>query len=109
MKNWIWFLSLFTILTSTFKAYSLESQGESIAGVESFKGRTWAEKVNAAVMALPATGGAIDAQGLCFGRPLAPATTNVVLGTELKTARLKLGACTYPQGAHRILYFPNTE
>jgi hypothetical protein len=74
-----------------------------------FEGATWAEQVNAAVAALPATGGIIDAQELCLRRALAAADTNIVLGSNQKTVRLELGSCTYPLGAHRILYFSNTE
>jgi hypothetical protein len=105
----IWLLPLLSVLATTPRVHALEVQSDSMKGADRFSGATWAEKVNAAVKALPATGGSVDAQGLCFGKIQAPADTDVVLGTDRKTVHLKLGACTYPLGAHSILYFPNTE
>ena len=48
-------------------------------------------------------------QGNVLQRTLATADTNVVLGSDTRKVRLTLGTCTYPLGAHSILYFPNTE
>jgi len=91
------------------QAPALGFQGNDFGNAARYEGATWAEKVNAAAAALPTTGGTVDAEGLCLGRTLAAADTNVVLGSDKKTIRLKLGTCTYPLGAHKILYFPNTE
>ena len=109
MRHWICIIACLTISTVTAYARPLESHSLIVQEARQFNGVTWAEKVNAAVAALPSTGGAIDAEGLCDGRRLAAADTNIVLGSDQKSVRLLLGRCTYPLGAHRILYFPNTE
>ena len=109
MKQSTWALALFVMLAIMPKARALELQSNSVRSAGRFRGATWAEKVNAAVAALPATGGTVDGQGMCLHGTLATADTNVVLGSDTKKVRLTLGACTYPLGAHSILYFPNTE
>jgi hypothetical protein len=109
MTRWIWTITGLIVLLATVTAHGFESPNNIVQDAGEFPGRTWADKINAAVAALPAAGGAVDARRLCLGTALAPADTNVVLGTDRKTIRLTLGACTYPLGAHSILYFPNTE
>jgi hypothetical protein len=109
MKLWIRTLSLFLMVAITAKANALEPQYNSVETADRFRGATWAEQINHAVAALPATGGTVDAQGLCLNGTLATADTNVVLGGDTRKVRLTLGTCTYPLGAHSILYFPNTE
>jgi hypothetical protein len=102
-------LSLFVVQAVMRQTPALGFQGNGFGDAARYDGATWAEKVNAAAAALPRTGGTVDAEGLCFGRPLAAADMDVMLGTDTKTIRLNLGPCTYPLGAHKILYFPNTE
>jgi hypothetical protein len=109
MKLWILTPSLFLIVAITAKANALEPQYNSVETADRFRGATWAEQINDAVAALPAAGGTVDAQGMCLHRTLATADTNVVLGSDTRKVRLTLGTCTYPLGAHSILYFPNTE
>lgn len=74
-----------------------------------FAGATWAERVNAAVTAVSATGGTVDARGECANGAITAADANVVLGTDTKPIKLLLGSCTYPLGAHSIQYFPGDE
>src|ERR1700674_5108932 len=109
MKHWIRTLSLFLMVAITAKANALEPQYNSVETADRFRGATWAEQINHAVAALPATRGTVDAQGMCLHRTLATADTDVVLGSDARKVRLTLGTCTYPLGAHSILYFPNTE
>jgi hypothetical protein len=109
IKLWIAALSLFLMMAVTSKASALEPQYNSVESAERFRGATWAEQINDAVAALPASGGTVDARGVCLHGTLGTADTNVVLGSDTRKIRLTLGTCTYPLGAHIILYFPNTE
>lgn len=102
-------LPLGLFLTLAAKTFALDFQDSSVEYAARYEGATWAERVNAAVAALPVPGGTVDAHGLCVSKPLTPADTNVVLGTDKKTIRLNLGSCSYPLGPHAILYFPDTE
>jgi len=67
-----------------------------------YSGATWAEQVMAAIAALPAYGGTVDAQGLCTGSTLTTADENVALGSASKTVKLLLGPCTYSLGTNQI-------
>ncbi len=109
VKRWSRTVSLFLMVATTANANALEPRFNSIEIAGRFRGSTWAERINAAVAALPPSGGTIDAEGLCLDGTLATANTDVVLGSDTRKVRLKLGTCIYPLGAHNILYFPNTE
>jgi glycosyltransferase involved in cell wall biosynthesis len=109
MKPRILIYSVLIIMAAISEAHAMELRGNRVAVADQFIGATWADKIDAAVAALPATGGIVDAQGFCLGRSMAAADTDVVLGSDSKTIRLNLGPCTYPLGAHKFRYFPNTE
>jgi hypothetical protein len=109
MRPTIFALSLVVTLAATSLGHAQELGHESVSYARRFRGATWAEKVNAAVAALPPAGGTVDAQDICLDKRLVTADTNVVLGSEKQTVRLRLGACNYPLGAHTVFYFSNTE
>jgi hypothetical protein len=111
MKHYILTLaiSVIAVAIATPKANAQELQRHGVEIANRLGGATWADKINAAVAALPSSGGIIDARGLCLSGKLSTADANVVLGGDNKQVHLKLGTCTYPLGAHSILYFPATE
>jgi len=83
--------------------------GGMVNAADYHTGPTWAEWVNNAVAALPATGGIVNAEGLCKSAPLHAADANVILGSMKQPVKILLGPCTYPLGAYSIQYFYLTE
>lgn len=90
--------------SSTFTGLaSFKSTGNNVQYADQFPGADSAAKVNAAIAALPASGGTVDARGLTGAQAMG---SNISLGSDTKPVTLLLGNATITRGVGaQFLYF----